>query len=104
MVTVGLGVTVTVKGDETHPVNVSVYVIVAVPFATAVTIPALVTVTILGLLLTQVPPVPGVANVVEPIQRTAVPIVTSGLGLTVTADVVEKHVVAELVNVKYANP
>lgn len=89
ILTVGLGVTITLIESERHPVDVSVNANFAVPEATPVTTPALVTVAMALLLLAQVPPVDGVKVVVEPIQTAAVPATaTVGLGLTVRGDVV----------------
>jgi hypothetical protein len=89
ILTVGLGVTITLIESERHPVDVSVNANFAVPEATPVTTPALVTVAMALLLLAQVPPVEGVKVVVDPIQTAAVPATaTVGLGLMVTGAVV----------------
>lgn len=105
IVTAGLGVTVIVNGAETQPVTPSVNVNVTDPLVIPVTSPPLVTVATPVLLLTHVPPVVGVTVVVDPIQTAGVPVTaTVGPGLTVTGNVVEKHVVAELVKVNTAVP
>lgn len=59
---------------EIQPVAVSVKVNVAVPAETPVTTPALVTVAIAGLLLSQVPPVVGDTLEVVPSQIDAGPV------------------------------
>ncbi len=86
ILTVGLTIVVMADvGSETHPVVVFVNVNVAVPGATPVTTPALVTVAKAVLLLTHVPPVVGERVVVDPTQTAEAPVIlTVGLGLTVT--------------------
>jgi hypothetical protein len=87
-------------------VVVFVNVKVAVPGATAVTSPALVTVATDGLLLTQVPPLDGDNPVMPPIHRLFTPtMLTIGIGFTVIAAVgAETHPVAVLENIKVAVP
>jgi hypothetical protein len=84
-----MGLTVTAEvGSETQPVTEWVKVKVAVPAETAVTTPAFVTVATAGLLLTQVPPVPGESVVVAPTQMLLEPVMlTTGLAFTVIVEV-----------------
>ncbi len=92
-VTVGNAFTVTADVVAGQPVDVCVKVKVAVPAATAVTTPALVTVAMALLLLTQVPPVVGDNVVVKPTHTDALPVMlTVGKAFTV--------IVAVLVNGK----
>ena len=77
----GKGITETVFVTLVHNV---VYVIVAVPFATPVTIPVEPTVAIPVLLLLQVPPVVASVNaIVEPWQTDAGPVIAAAVGYTV---------------------
>ena len=66
-----------------HPVPVSVKVKVALPAATPVTTPALLTVAIALLLLAQVPPLVGVHVIVLPTHTAEAEVLTTGLGLIV---------------------
>lgn len=86
MLTVGFTIVVIADvGSEIQPVVVFVKVNVAVPGATPVTTPALVTVANAVLLLTHVPPVVGERVVVDPTHTAEAPVIlTVGLGLTVT--------------------
>lgn len=83
--TVGLSYTVTgAVASEAHPVILFVKMNVAVPAATPVTTPALLTVAIDGLLLDQVPPIDGDNVVVVPTHIVEDPeILTVGLCLAV---------------------
>jgi hypothetical protein len=107
MLTVGFALTVTaLVGFEAQPVDVLVKVNVALPAATPVTTPALVTVAIAVLLLTHVPPVVGESVVVVPTHIVVAPVMlTVGLAIMVTADVAfDTQPVVVLVNVKVAEP
>ena len=97
--------TVTVNESDIQPVAVSVNANFAVPVATPVTTPELVTDAIKALLVAHVPPVVGVSVVVAPIHTADVPtIATDGLGLTVTGVVVEVQPVTSCVKVKVTLP
>lgn len=87
-----------------QPVAVSVKVNVTVPADMAVTNPALSMVAIAGALLTHVPPAPGLALIVEPIHNVAEGVLTNGIAMTVTAEVVALQPVVVSVNVKVAVP
>ena len=102
-VTIGKAFTVTEEVVLLHPVVVEVNVNVTDPAATPVMTPALVTVAIAVLLLTQVPPVVGDNVAVLPIQTDA-GAVTVGRALTVTEEVVLLHPVTVSVNVKVTDP
>jgi hypothetical protein len=104
MPAVGCVVTVTVKESDIQPVAVSVNANFAVPAATPVTTPPLLTVATAPLLLAQVPPVVGDRVVVAPIHTAGVPVTdTVGLGLTTTGEVVEVQPLA-CVNVNVTLP
>ena len=103
----GLGLTVTgFVGLETQPVDELVNVKVADPALTPETNPALFTVAIELLLLTQDPPVVGLRVVVLPIHIDALPvIVTGGLAFIVIGFVgFDVHPVEEFVNKNVAEP
>lgn len=107
MLTTGIAFTVTgAVAADTQPVLVLVKVNVAVPAATPVTTPALVTVATAGLLLTQVPPVVGDKPVVLPTQMLVAPVMlTTGVGFTVTGKVeADTQPVTELVKVNVTEP
>jgi hypothetical protein len=92
-------------GFEEQP-EVLVKVKVAVPDATPVTMPALVTVAIDVLLLVQVPPVEGSKVVVDPEQIVVFPVMLT-LGFTdmvIIEDALDEHRVVLFVNVKEAVP
>ncbi len=82
-----LTVTATVVAEQLGVV-LPVKVNVADPADTPVTTPALFTVATAGLLLTQVPPEPGVTVVVDPTHKVALVKFTTGSAVTVTANVV----------------
>lgn len=107
ILTAGVGFTVTGDvAEDTQPVTELVNVKVAMPAATPVTTPALVTVATVGSLLTQVPPDVGDKVVVSPIQILETPVIlTTGRALTVTAAVgMDTQPVPDKVNVKVAVP
>ena len=64
---------------QVHPVDVSVKIKRAEPFATPVTIPALLTTATEGLVLDQMPPVAGDKVVVAPVSYTHLTLPTSDL-------------------------
>jgi hypothetical protein len=91
---VGRALTVTVfVASDGHNVVLFVKVNVAVPPFTPVTTPAFVTVATAVLLLTHVPPVVGLKEVVDPTHIVLAPVMfTEGLALTVNGDVaIELH-------------
>jgi hypothetical protein len=107
ILTTGIAFTVTAAvGAEIQPVAVLVKVKVAVPAATPVTSPLLVTVATAGLLLDQVPPEDGDKPVVAPTQMLLGPLIpTVGSAFTVMAEVgAEIQPVLVLVKVKVAVP
>lgn len=93
-------------GTELHPVEVWVKVNVAVPALAPVTTPALVTVAIEALLLTQVPPVVGVNIVVKPTHTELAPLILiDGLATMVIALVgLDVHAVDVCVKVNVTVP
>jgi len=104
---VGLVDTVTTaEGLLIQPVDVDVNVKVAEPTETPVITPALVMLAIDALLLTQVPPVPGVIPMEVPIQTVLRPVsVAMGLAFTVRVGVgILVQPVAELVKIKLVVP
>jgi hypothetical protein len=82
----GAGLTVTVV-TAIHPVENILYVIVAVPVDTPLTIPVVSpTVAIAVLPLLQVPPpVPSASVVVAPVHTVVMPVIPAGDGYTVIA-------------------
>ena len=79
----GSGLTVTITEFEQPPAVV--YIMVVVPPLIPVTIPVEPTVATLVMVLSHVPPaLMSESEVVEPAQRTAVPVIGAGSGLTVT--------------------
>lgn len=106
MLTTGNGSTVTAEvGKDTQPVVVLVYVKVALPDETAVTMPALSTVATALLLLVQVPPVDGDKVVLPPTQTLLDPVtLTVGIAFTVNGVVVFEHPLEVFVKVKEAIP
>jgi hypothetical protein len=80
----GRALTVIAEVELLQPVPVCVKVKVALPAATPITIPALVTVATAGLLLAQVPPLVGDSVIVLPTHTMVLAVVTVGLGFTVT--------------------
>ena len=87
--TTGAALTVTAAVvAEQLGVVLPVKVKVAVPADTPVTRPAMSTVATAGLLLTHVPPEPGVTVVVDPTHKVALVRFTAGSAVTVTANVV----------------
>ncbi len=85
-------------------VTASVKVNVTLPDAIPITRPALVTVALVGSLLTQVPPDIGDKVIVLPIHKLADGVLTTGNAFIVTADVVLLQVVAVLVKVNVTLP
>jgi hypothetical protein len=105
-VIIGSGFTVMLfVGFEAQP-EVLVKIKVAVPSATPVTMPALVTVAIDVLLLAQVPPEVGSREVVDPAQIVTLPeILTVGFMVIETGEeALEEHKVVLFVNVNVAVP
>lgn len=103
----GLALTVmVVVGKELQPVEVLVNTKEVFPALIPVTIPALVTEAIEGLLLVQVPPLEGDKEVVAPIQIIVGPVIeTTGLDrIVISADESEIHPVDVLVNTNLAVP
>jgi len=88
IVTVGSVFTVTVAEVLLQPVAVCVKVNETVPADTPVINPVLSIVATAGLLLTQVPPDPGLAVMVAPIHTIVDWVLTTGNAFTVTLDVV----------------
>ena len=104
MLTAGRGVTVTVEVIALQPVAVSVKVKVEIPAEIPVTNPALSMIATEGVLLTQVPPVPGLALMVAPVHNVGDGTLTVGIVLTVTVEVVALQPVDVSVKVKVAEP
>jgi len=102
--TTGRAFTVTLDVVLLQPVVVFVKVNVTLPAVSPVINPALVMVATAGLLLTHVPPEPGLAVIAEPIHNVAVGILTTGRVFTVTLDVVLLQPVAVSVNVNVTLP
>jgi hypothetical protein len=102
--TAGISFTVTVGVVLLNPVEVSVKVNVTDPAVKPVTNPALSIVATLTSLLTQVPPVPGVIDMVDPIHNLLDGMLTVGRSLMVTKGVVLLQPVAVTVKVNVTEP
>jgi len=88
VLTTGRAFTVTLEVVLLQPVAVSVKVNVTLPAVNAVINPVLVMVAIAGLLLTHVPPAPGLAVMVELMHNVADGVLTTGRAFTVILVVV----------------
>jgi hypothetical protein len=88
VLTTGRAFTVMLEVVLLQPVAVSVKVKVAVPAVKPVINPAFVILTTVGLLLTHVPPVPGLALIVPPIHNDVNGVLTTGRAFTVMPEVV----------------
>jgi len=104
VVTTGRAFTVTLVVILLHPVAASVKVNVAEPADTPVINPALSIVATAGLLLTQAPPVTGLAVIVAPAHNVVAGVLTTGKAFTVTLVVVLLHPVAVSVKVNVTLP
>lgn len=94
-----------VEATDVHPVELSVNTKVAVPGATPVTMPLWLMVAILGLLLTQLPPLDGSKAVEVPTQIFAGPFnEIEGLPFTVTCKLVPEAQPFAAVKVSIDNP
>jgi len=104
VLTTGRAFTVTLDVALLQPVAVSVNVNITLPAVSPVINPALVIVATAGLLLTHVPPVPGLAVIEEPIHNIGDGVLTTGRAFTVTLDVVLLQPVAVRVKVNVTLP